>query len=158
MLLWLFLPSHLVAKGLAWLMWSTVAMALPMDKKWAWLVWVLQCVMPMRWCCEQCEEHPVFTYISTGVPASTSTYTPSRSFSHTGHGSQAGTDGSCGWRSAKECRSRVCARSLVLFLLSPFSWAVFAEKSLQRFLLLTKNLDDPIIRVLLLGDPVPRIL
>ena len=42
-------------------------------------------------------------------------------------GFAAGTDGSCGWSSAKECRSRVRARSLVLFLLSPFSWAVFAE-------------------------------
>ena len=46
-------------------------------------------------------------------------------------GFTAGTDGSCGWSSAKECRSWVRARSLVLFLLLPFSWAVFAEKSLQ---------------------------
>ena len=56
-------------------------------------------------------------------------------------GFAAGTNSSCGWSSAKECRSRVRARSLVLFLLSPSSWAVFAEKSLQCFLLLTKNLD-----------------
>ena len=35
-----------------------------------------------------------------------------------------------GWRSAKECRSRVRTWSLVLFPLSPFFWAVFPE-SLQ---------------------------
>ena len=52
-----------------------------------------------------------------------------------------GTDSLCGWSSVKECRSRVRARSLVLFLLSPFSWAVFAERLLQRFHLLTKNLN-----------------
>ena len=32
---------------------------------------------------------------------------------------------------AEECRSRVRTRSLVFFLLSPSSWAVFAEKLLQ---------------------------
>ena len=52
-----------------------------------------------------------------------------------------GTDSSCGWSSAKECRSQVRAQSLVLFLLSPFSWAVFAKRLLQRFHLLTKNLN-----------------
>ena len=51
----------------------------------------------------------------------------------------AGTNSSCGWSSMKECRSQVRARSLVLFLLLPSSWAVFAEKSLQRFLQLTKT-------------------
>ena len=42
-------------------------------------------------------------------------------------GFAAGTDSSCGWSSAKGCGCRVRARSLVHFLLSPFSWAVFAE-------------------------------
>ena len=49
-------------------------------------------------------------------------------------GFAAGTDGSCDWSFAKECRSRVRARSLVLFLLSPFSWAVFAEKSFLHYI------------------------
>ena len=44
-------------------------------------------------------------------------------------GFTAGTDGSCGCSSAKECRSQVRAQSLVLFLLSPSSiWAVFPRK------------------------------
>ena len=56
-------------------------------------------------------------------------------------GFPAGTNGSFGWSSAKECRSRVQAWSLVLFLLSPFSWAVFVERLLQLFYLLTMNLS-----------------
>ena len=62
-----------------------------------------------------------------------------RAMGNDGFGS--GTNSLCGWSSAKECRSRVRARSLVLFLLSPFSWAVFVKMLLQRFYLLTKNLN-----------------
>ena len=45
-----------------------------------------------------------------------------------------GTDSSCGWSSAKECGSRVRARSLVHFLLSSVCRDYYNIKTAQRFL------------------------